>query len=183
MKKVKEFFRKRMVALKRKPQTIPLIALALTFLVYSLNLRIISDTTAKLNLSGMGFSGFVTMLLSILSFVCFLNSFPHRKPVNVPMLVLFFIMQIIIAVCNRFYYSKVVSGIVNEGDKAAKLLKDNIFIAKAYKMLGVHFILVIVTIALVVLLPLYSKLLRKVKTSIEVEGNESMGAIEISDEE
>ena len=183
MKKVKEFFRKRMVALKRKPQTIPMVFLIVTFLIYSLNLRIISDTTARINMTGMGLSGFVTMLLSILSFVCFLNAFPHRKPVNVPMLVLFFIMQIIIGFCNRFYLSRITLAIVNEGAKAADMLKKNLFIAKAYKMLGVHFIFLIVTVALVVLLPLYSKLLRKIKTSIDVAGNESMGEIEISSEE
>ncbi|MBR1861287.1 MAG: hypothetical protein IJ796_05450 [Lachnospiraceae bacterium] len=183
MKKVKEFFRKRMVALKRKPQTIPMIVLIVTFLIYSLNLRIISDTTARINMTGMGLAGFVTMLLSILSFVCFLNAFPHRKPVNVPMLVLFFIMQIIIGVCNRYYLSKITLAIVNEGAKAADMLKKNLFIAKAYKMLGVHFIFLIITVALVALLPLYSKLLRKIKTSIDVAGNESMGEIEISSEE
>ncbi len=183
MKAIKEFFRKRMVALKRKPQTIPMIVLAVTFLIYSLNLRIISDTTARINMTGMGLAGFATMLLSILSFVCFLNSFPHRKPVNVPMLVLFFVMQLVIGFCNRYYMTKVSQAIVNEGAKAAEMLKKNLFIAKAYKMLDIHFVFIIVTVALVALLPLYSKLLRKIKTSVEVAGNESMGAIEITDED
>ena len=35
---VREFFRKRVVALKRKPQTIPLFVLVIAFLYYSLNL-------------------------------------------------------------------------------------------------------------------------------------------------
>jgi hypothetical protein len=183
LKSVKEFFRKRMVALKRKPQIIPMIVLAVTFLIYSLNLRIISDTTARINMSGMGLSGFATMLLSILSFVCFLNAFPHRKPVNIPMLVLFFLMEGIIGFCNRFYFSKITLAIVNEGAKAGEMLKKNYFIVKAYNMLGVHFIFLIVTVALVALLPLYSKLLRMVKTSIDVAGNDQMGEIEISDEE
>ncbi len=183
MKVIKEFFRKRMVALKRKPETIPGIVLVVTFLIYSLNLRIISDTTARINMTGMGLAGFAIMLLSILSFVCFLNSFPHRKNVNIPMLVLFFVMQIIVAVCNRFYLSRISLAIINEGAKAADMLKKNVFIAKAYQMLGVHFIFIIVTVALVALLPLYSKLLRKIKTSINVAGNDSMGTIELSNEE
>ena len=87
---MKEFFRKKMVALKRKPQTIALIFLAVTFLIYSLNLRMVSDTTARINMKGMGLAGFATMLFSMLSFVCFLNTFPHRKKVNIPMLVIFF---------------------------------------------------------------------------------------------
>ena len=35
---VKEFFRRKIVTLKRKPQMIPLLVLAVGFLVYSLNL-------------------------------------------------------------------------------------------------------------------------------------------------
>jgi hypothetical protein len=63
------------------------------------------------------------------------------------------------------------------------MLKKNYFIVKAYNMLGTHFIFLIVTVALVALLPLYSKLLRMIKTSIDVAGNDQMGEIEISDEE
>ena len=188
LRAVKEFFRKRMVALKRKPQMIPMVVLAVTFLIYSLNLRIVSDTIARINIAGMGLAGFATMLLSILSFVCFLNAFPHRKPVNVPMLVLFFLMQGIVGFCNKFYSSKINYminlTIVNDGrDKAKDMLVKNPFILKALKMLNVHFIFIVITVALVALLPLYSKLLRKIKTSIDVAGNDQMGAIEISNEE
>ena len=37
--------------------------------------------------------------------------------------------------------------------------------------------------ALVLTLPLYSKLIRKIKTSVEVEGNGEMAAIDISGED
>ncbi len=179
---IKEFFRKRMVALKRKPHMIPLAFLVVTFLIYSLNLRIVSDTTARINIAGMGLAGFTIMLLSILSFVCFLNAFPHRKNVNVPMLALFFVMQGIVGFCNRFYLSKISVAIVREGDKAGDMLQKNPFIINAYQMLGVHFTFIAITLALVVLLPFYSKLLRKVKTSINVAANDSMGDIEITKE-
>ena len=65
--RVNEFFRKRIVELKRKPQTIALVALGIAFLYYSLNLTQISNTTAKIQGPGMGLAGFVTMLFSILS--------------------------------------------------------------------------------------------------------------------
>ena len=65
----KEFTRKRIVGLKRKPQTIALIVLVIGFLYYSLNLTQISNTTAKIQGSGMGLCGFVTMLFSMLSLV------------------------------------------------------------------------------------------------------------------
>jgi hypothetical protein len=42
--------------------------------------------------------------------------------------------------------------------------------------------LMIITIALIVLLPVYSKMIRKIKTSIEVEDNGEMGAIDLTGE-
>ena len=63
--KMKESCRKTIVSLKRKPQMIPMLVLAVAFLYYSLNLTNISNTTAKIQLSGMGLSGFCTMLFLI----------------------------------------------------------------------------------------------------------------------
>lgn len=182
---MKEFFRKRLVALKRKPQTIAFIVLIISFLIYSLNLRNISDTTAQINTKGMGLTGFATMLFSLLSFLTFLNSFPHRKNVNVPMLVLFFCMQGIILFCDFFYRGRIEARIALEivaGNSVAAWLVKNAYIYKAYRMLNTHMGFVIATIALVALLPVYSKLLKKINTSIDVEGNEGMGDIEIANE-
>lgn len=174
-----------MVALKRKPQTIAFVVLIISFLIYSLNLQNITHTTEQVNTKGMGLTEFSTMLFSMLSILTFLNSFPHRKRVNVPMLVIFFGMQGIIVFCDRFYYSKIQARIVAEitaGNNVGKWLADNAYLYKAYKMLDLHTIFVCVTIALVALLPIYSKLLRKINTSIEVEGNEDMKEIEIANE-
>ena len=91
---LKEFWRKRLVSLKRKPHMIPLVVMAIAFLYYSLNLTHISDTTARIQGQGMGLAGFATMLFSMLSLVCFLNAFPHRKKVNIPMLVLMLLILI-----------------------------------------------------------------------------------------
>ena len=83
-----EFFRKFLVSLKRKPHMIPLVIMVLGFVYYSFNLTQISNTTALINGPHMGLTEFATMLFSTLSLVCFLNSFPHRKKTNIPMLVL-----------------------------------------------------------------------------------------------
>jgi len=179
---MKEFLRKRMVALKRKPQTIAMVMLAISFLVYSLRLRLISDTTAKIMKPGMGFCGFVTMLLSILVFVCFLNSFPHRKKVNIPMLVLFFLMQVIIFVCDYTYLGKVNEALIAEGENMVRLLVANPFIIQARSLLQAHMVLIGVTTALVALLPVYTPLLRKIDTSITIEGNENMSSIELTED-
>ena len=179
---MKEFFRKRMVSLKRKPQTIALVVLAAAFVYYSLNLTKISDTTAKIQGQGMGLAGFVTMLFSILSLVCFLNAFPRRKKVNIPMLVLMFVMTGIIIYCDIFYDGRITTAITRANNPIDPT-GSNSFITAAASMLKVHRIILIAGVALTALLPVYKPLLKKINTSIELEANEQMSEIDISGEE
>ena len=177
-----EFIRKRIVALKRKPQTIALIAYGLAFLYYSLNLTKISDTTAYINLPGMGLAGFATMLFSILMLVCFINAFPHRKKVNLPMLVLMFVLVVIIAFADRFYQGRITEALTREVNPIT-VSADKSYITAAQGMLTVHQIILIIGSALVVTLPLYSKFIRGINTNVDVEENGDMGAIDISGED
>ena len=175
-----EMLRKFVVSLKRKPQNIAMAALVVSFLMYSLNLTSISNTTAKIQVSGMGFTGFCTMLFSILSFVCFLNAFPYRKKVNVPMLVLMFVMFGIVAGCDWFYLEAIARAITRAESPINPA--DFPYIAKAQSTLWAHMILLGVTTVLIVTLPVYKKALRKIKTSVEVEDNGKLEAIDISGE-
>ena len=151
---ISEMWRKFLVSLKRRPQMIPLVALTLTFVYYSFNLTNISNTTARIQSPNMGLAGFATMLFSMLSFLCCLNAFPYRKKPVVPMVVL------LVTITNQ-----------------------TIYIKHAYDCLGLHRIFLIVTAVLVATLPVYTKLLRKIKTSIEVEDNGEMGEIDIAGED
>ena len=175
---MKEFFRKKMVGLKRKPQTIALVVLAVAFLYYSLNLTQISNTTAKIQGPGMGLAGFVTMLFSMLSLVCFMNAFPHRKKTNIPMLVLMFLMVGVIIYCDIYYGGRITNAITR-ADNPIDPTGVNSYITTAQNMLKVHMIILIIGAALTALLPVYAPLLRKVNTSIEVAGNEDMAALDL----
>jgi glucan phosphoethanolaminetransferase (alkaline phosphatase superfamily) len=175
---MKEFFRKKMVGLKRKPQTIALVVLVAAFLYYSLNLTQISNTTAKVQGQGMGLAGFVTMLFSMLSLVCFMNAFPHRKKVNIPMLVLMFLMVGVIVYCDIYYGGRITNAITRT-DNPIDPAGANSYILKAQNMLKVHMVILIVGAALTALLPVYAPLLKKVNTSIEVAGNEEMAALDL----
>ena len=181
-KGIKEFFRKRLVALKRKPQTIALLAFGLAFVYYSLNLTKISDTTAYINLPGMGLAGFATMLFSILLMVCFMNAFPHRKKVNVPMLALMFVLVGIIIYAGIFYQGRITEALTREVNPIT-VGADKGYINAAVRMLTVHRVMLIVGVALVALLPVYSKLLRKINTNVDVADNGGMAAIDISGED
>lgn len=174
-----ETLRKFIVSLKRKPQNIAMAALVVSFLVYSLNLTSISNTTAKIQGTGMGFAGFCTMLFSILSFVCFLNAFPYRKKANVPMLVLMFGMFAIVAGCD-WYYLGVISRAITRAESPISPV-DFPYVAKAQGVLHWHMVLLGVTTLLVITLPVYRKALRKIKTSVDVEDNGRLDAIDITD--
>ena len=176
---LKEAWRKFLVAIKRRPQMIPLVVLVAAFLVYSLNLMHVSDTTAKIQGAGMGLAGFATMLFSMLSMVCFMNAFPYRKKVNIPMLVLMFVMLGVVIFADVYYLGRI-SAALNRADNPITITASTLYIAYAQWYVRMHIIILCVAIVLIVLLPVYSKLIRKIRTSVEVTDNGAMGEIDIS---
>ena len=178
---LKEIWRKFVVAIKRRPQMIPMAVVIVAFLFYSMNLMHISDTTARIQGPGMGLAGFATMLLSMLSFMCFLNAFPYRKKVNKPMLVLMLAMFAVIIFADCYYMNLIWNAV--SGENPIVVNESTMYIKYAYDNLRIHVGILAVAIVLIALLPVYSKMLRKIKTSIDVEGNGDMGAIDISGED
>ena len=171
-----EFIRKSIVSLKRKPETIAMVVLVIAFLVYSLNLTYISHTTARIQGPGMGLYGFNTILLSMLSFVCFTSSYPRRKKPNYLMIGLMFVMFIIIIFCDIKYKGLITSALT----RGENPIKEEDYITKAAKALNAHIIILIIGAALVALRPVYAKMIRSIKTSIEVEDSGNMAAIDIA---
>jgi glucan phosphoethanolaminetransferase (alkaline phosphatase superfamily) len=180
--KAHEFFRKRMVTLKRKPQTIPLLVLVFAFIYYSFNLSSIANTTALINGPHMGLAEFCTMLFSALSLVCFLNSFPHRKKANIPMVILTFVMLAALIYADYYYGNRVLIALTREESPISPTGK-NAFVAVAQNVVHVHMGLLIAGGVLLALLPVYGKLLRKINTNIDVADNGGMQAIDISGED
>lgn len=178
---LKEFVRKTIVSLKRKPQTIPLLVLAAAFLLYSLNLTHVSDTTAKIQLPGMGLSGFCTMLFSLLSFVCFINAYPHRKKTNIPMLVLMFLMLFILIACDTYYAGRITEAITR-ADHPIVVDDSTAYIPKAHQMLMVHRLIVALGALLTLMVPMLRKALRRIDTSLPVEEDGKMGELLLTDE-
>lgn len=178
---LKEVWRKFLVAIKRRPQMIPLAALVVAFLFYSLNLMYISDTTARIQGPGMGLAGFATMLFSMLSFMCCLNAFPYRKKPVIPMVAIMFVMLGIIIFADAYYLNAIYAA-VNRAENPIQVTENTLYIAYAEYYLWVHIYILVAAIALIATLPVYSKLLRKIKTSIDVGDNGSMEAIDISGE-
>lgn len=189
----KEFVRKFVVSLKRSPQNISLVALAVAFVVYSLNLTTISNTTALIQGANMGQCEFAAMLFSILAFVVFLRTFPKRQKANKVMLILLFLFLILLIAVDFLYITRINTAINRTdelridyflpGQDPSYPDGKNVFIGTARSVVTTHIIFVGICTVLVAALPVYSKLIRKINTSIEVEGNMDMGEIDISGED
>ena len=177
---VKEFFRKQIVTLKRNPQNIPMAMLLISFVYYSLNLTNMSNTTAKIQGVGMGLCQFCIMLFSLLSIVCMLNAFPSRKKPVYPMVALMFVMFGIMIYADIHFCNGIMAALTR-AESPIILDVNTLYIANAYNMLQTFMILIGITAVLVLTLPIYSKWIRKINTSVDVEDNGDMAQIEISE--
>ncbi len=179
---IREVFRKYMVALKRSPQSIPLATLIVAFLMYSLNLSSIANTTARINGANMGQCEFVAMLFSILAFVVFLRAFTKRKKANKVMLGLLGGMLALLIFVDVVYITRIISATTRSENKII-IDESSRYISTAQNVVTLHVVFIGVTALLLITLPLYSKAIRKIKTSIDVEGNGNMAAIDIDDDD
>ena len=179
---MKEMIRKFLVSLKKNPQVIPLLAHTVAFCIFSLNLTAISNTTAKIYGPHMGLCSFVTMLLSILAYVCMFSAYPKRKKPNWIMIAMILAMYGIIIFCDNFYADRIWAA-VKRPENPIQITEATMYINDAFKLMSTHITSVIVSAVLVVTEPIYAKLLKKINTSVEIEDNGNLGAIELSDEE
>ena len=175
----KETFRKSIVTLKRQPHLIPMVILAVSFVYYSFNLTKVSNTTALVYGKGMGLCQFVIMLFSVLSLVCMLNSFPKRKKPNYPMIGVMFLM-LGINIYAASHYRSCIFDAVTRTESPIDITRSP-YVAEAYSLLQGYIVLVVIAIALVCLMPIYSRLLKKINTSVNIEFSDNMGEIEISE--
>ena len=111
----------------------------------------------------------------------FNNAYPHRKPVNRPMWVLMFVMVGIVIFADVTYLNAIYYAI-SRPDNPIAVTMSTIYIAYAEYYLRTHIMILAAGAVLTLLLPVYSKWIRKIKTSVEVEDNGNLGAIDISGE-
>lgn len=178
----KEKVRKFLVTLKRNPQYIPLLALTISFLVFSLNLTDISNTTAKIYGKHMGFSAFVSMLLSILSYVCMFSAFPKRQKPNWMMIALMFVMYVIVIIADVWYLGRI-DYALTRSENPIVVTAQTQYIYNAYYYIQMHIVTIVITIVTIALEPVYAKLLKKINTSVDVEDNGNLGEIDLGDDE
>lgn len=169
-----------LITLKKNPNMIPFAMLIISFLVYSLNLTYISNTTATIQGQGTGLCEFVSMLFSILSMLAMLNAFPKRKKPNYLMVGLLLGMFLVIIGTDIVYSTKITNTINKLGSSIkAKQLQEYLH---TYGVIIAHIVLVAITGVITVLEPVFAKLLKKIKTTVEIEET-NIASIDIVDEE
>lgn len=179
---IKERIRKFLVALKKNPQSVPIVMLTVAFLHYSLNLTNISDTTAKLQGRNMGLMSFVAMLFMILSFVCMLNAFPKRQKPKLSMIIVMIALYGSVIAADIYYLNRIMYA-TTRPDNPIKITEKTMYIYDAYDTVLINIVLIGLTILCILLEPVFAKLFKKIKTSIEVEGSGNIENIDISSEE
>ena len=130
----------------------------------------------------MGFCAFMSMLLSMLSFVCMLSAFPKRQKPNWLIIVLLYVMFAIIQVCDWWYLDRIDYKLYR-AEEVFVLTEKEQYILNAQYYVTMHMITLGITMVTVALEPLFAKLFKKINTSIVVEDNGDLGAIDIADEE
>lgn len=202
--KVKEWFRKFCVNLKRKPQNIPLVFLAAITIYNLISLTSFSDAVISYasKTEWVGLMVFINTLFSILILVAFLNTFPKlKKPkskivftmtesgvklnVNILFLIVMTLMAVAMIVCEVVYHNIMTQFYIknyieyeNTINETAKAL-----VGKTLTLSLVHIILLAVYLVLFFTLPLYRKLIMKINTSVKLESaTENMKEIDIEED-
>ena len=183
--KVKEFFRKKLVWLKRNPQSIALLFFLIPSLIYILglstvSLAIVGSTGMKIDgflaVEWSGHAIFVNSLLSVLILALFLYCFPKHKKPNIVFIVLVFVFAVVMILMDVLFYVK-----LSSFDNGAS--RGIASVEKALTFSIVHIVFQGISMVMFALLPVYKKLLLKINTRKEIASNDIKEAIDIEDDE
>ena len=178
---IKEWLRKRTVALKRATHNIPFVFTVIVSMLWLIWLFTFSKSvylTSAATWTGMAV--FANTMLSILIVPLFLSAFPKRKKPNIVFIVLIFVFMVAIVLCDVLYYIQQSNYLANQD---IKFLENNPCLNQSLKLAIVHIALIGVAALLLAFLPLYKKLILKINTKKVVEDNALTEEIDTSEEE
>lgn len=174
----KEWLRKQIVNLKRRPSNIAFLFLAITSLIFILSLNAFSQAVYR-SMNSVDWSGicvFGGTLVSILIFVSFMNTFPKRKKMNIGMLCVTILFILLLYLCDIVFYIEMTNFL------AATANAHETFYTTTTNLI-VHMVFLGITVLLMATLPLYKKALLKINTQKEIESTEIKGEIDLEDTE
>lgn len=177
---IKEWFRKRIVALKRAPHNIPFVYMVIVSFIWLVCLFTFSQAVDASAASYTGIAVFLTTLFSILVLALFLSAFPKRKKPNIVFIVLVFVFLVIIILSDFLYYYMETTFLSTRDPSFAE---SKPFIGQSLTLSITHMVLVGVGILLLATLPLYKKLILKINTKKVIESNDLTEEIDTSEED
>ncbi len=161
----KEWFRKRLVALKRAPQNIPFAFLFLCCALYFIWLFTFSrSVTACMGTQFTGLLVFLCTLLSLLSVALFLSAFPKRKKANPWFVALLFVFMAGMIACDVGYYCIMKAFVAEQLGKIDTFLVGKEYVQTSFIYAIVHASLVGVSALSLAFLPLYRRWINKIDT-------------------
>ena len=98
------------------------------------------------------------------------------------MLLLLCAMLVLVIFCEVYYVGLISSALTREVNPI-EITDSLTYILKARSIAKTHVVLLVLSAVAVIALPVYSKWIRSINTSIEVEGNGEMGKIDIGGED
>ncbi len=182
---MKEYFRKKLVGLKRSPQIIPLLVVIIACCIFTFALATHStaalgglgaqdkDVAIPLHLRSPGLYVFVLTLCSIMSVISYLTTYKKGK-LSVLMLTVTFVMFAIIIACDILYIKSIeYFAIQFHIDAGHNLPADKLVLAEddlaATANATLHVVFTSISAVLVAILPVIRKLLNKINTSVDDE--------------
>lgn len=178
--KLKEWNRKNIVNLKKKPQNIGMLFIIISTLIYLLSLGTISQAIYEFSTSSnTGISMFIVTLLSIIVVVAYMNSFPKRKKPNIFFIVLVFVMLAVMVVFDVYYYSTMSNAISGQ---TAAWAASRPYCQRSCTLTIVHIVFVCLSAVALATLPLYKKLIMKINTRKELDTTEMKEAIDLTED-
>ncbi len=181
---LKERWRKFLVTTKRKPQRLAFFPLIISTIVWMFGVVYSGQATIYDDIPGMGLCIFVNTMLSILTLLLFMNTFPKRaKHMNYVMLALTFVFMAVMLTCDLVWYIKSydvhMTAYNNATADTLAAIEPGL---KAFPIVLTHIVLVGLSALLLATLPLYRKLILKINTAKVVESNELKEEIDTSAE-
>lgn len=182
---IKEWFRKLIVKLKRRPMNIAFVVLAISSVIYLCLLGNFSQAGIEFPQTGVPISVFINTLFSILVMLLFMYSFPKReKKPKIVMLVLTFVFMAVMIALDVLLYIKwnAAWADLKPTLNAEQIAVREKFIYGAINGVLVHLIFVALAAVLTATYPLYGKLIGKINTRKVIESTQLSEAIDTEDE-
>lgn len=186
---IKEYCRKSVVKLKRRPMNIAFFVLIISTVANLVSLGNYSQlgTNVRYNQQMQGLCVFINQLFSILVLLLFMNSFPKRsKKPKLVMLILCFAFMAVLMGLDIYLYVKWQANYtvdLDRGAGAAYYEELNGYYNGAMSGVLAHLILVGIAAILTATYPLYGKLINKINTRKDIGESQLSEEIDTSEEE